>query len=197
VDDLAAKLKRHEGLVKTVAEYYRRRAAGRAEFDDLYQAGMLGLMHAARRFEPARGLAFSTYAVRCIKGEIIKELKGSDLIRLPDHYAGEERAVLAGKLQPQALARDARALDLDGVGDVEDRKAAWAARRLEEAEEARGRVEELMRHVDPRQREVVERRAQGETLTAIGADMGVCRERVRQLEVKAHRRMRKAEECAQ
>jgi RNA polymerase sigma factor (sigma-70 family) len=194
VDDLGVMVKKHEGLVKAIAERYRRRSNGRADFDDLYQAGMLGLIHAARRFEPARGLKFSTYASYCIKGYVVKELKQAvDVIRIPDGVRGEERARLRELLSPKHLPRDPRAAFLDAPGDVEDR---LAVRRGEQAE-ARERVEALLRHVDPRQREVIERRAHGETLTEIGEDFGVCRERVRQLESKAHGRMRKAGECAQ
>lgn len=58
---------RNLGLVHTCA----RRFSGRGiEYDDLYQAGCVGLIKAADGFEPARGLAFSTYAVPVILGEI-------------------------------------------------------------------------------------------------------------------------------
>lgn len=40
------------------------------EYDDLFQAGCLGLVKAAARFQPQRGLAFSTYAVPVILGEM-------------------------------------------------------------------------------------------------------------------------------
>lgn len=40
------------------------------EYDDLYSAGCIGLMKAARGFDEERGLKFSTYAVPVIIGEI-------------------------------------------------------------------------------------------------------------------------------
>ena len=48
-----------------------RRLKGRGiEYDDLYQAGCMGLVKAVDRFQPERGLAFSTYAVPVILGEL-------------------------------------------------------------------------------------------------------------------------------
>lgn len=38
--------------------------------DELYQQGVVGLMKALRRFDPARGVAFSTYAAAMILGEM-------------------------------------------------------------------------------------------------------------------------------
>ena len=55
------------GLVHTCA---RRFAARGIEYDDLYQAGCVGLIKAADGFDPDRGLCFSTYAVPLILGEM-------------------------------------------------------------------------------------------------------------------------------
>lgn len=38
--------------------------------EELYQQGVVGLMKALRRFDPARGVAFSTYAAAMILGEM-------------------------------------------------------------------------------------------------------------------------------
>lgn len=55
------------GLVHTCA----RRFTGRGiEYDDLFQAGCVGLIKAVDGFEPQRGLQFSTYAVPLILGEM-------------------------------------------------------------------------------------------------------------------------------
>ena len=48
-----------------------KRFVGRGiEYDDLYQAGCVGLIKAADGFDESRGLCFSTYAVPVILGEI-------------------------------------------------------------------------------------------------------------------------------
>ena len=55
------------GLVKSVA--MRLSFAYKEELEDLIQIGYIGLIKAAERFEPERGLKFSTYAVPLIAGE--------------------------------------------------------------------------------------------------------------------------------
>ncbi|HOA35340.1 MAG TPA: sigma-70 family RNA polymerase sigma factor [Bacillota bacterium] len=56
-----------EPLVKA----YALRMTGRAgERDDYFQAGMMGLLKAAQRFNPARGVKFITFALSWIEGEM-------------------------------------------------------------------------------------------------------------------------------
>jgi len=45
------------------------------DHDDLYSLGNIGLLSAARTFDPERGVAFSTYAYRCIEHAILGALK--------------------------------------------------------------------------------------------------------------------------
>ena len=54
-------------LVHSCAQRFRGRGI---EYDDLFQAGCLGLIKAAENFEESRGLRFSTYAVFLILGEM-------------------------------------------------------------------------------------------------------------------------------
>lgn len=55
------------GLVHSCAKRFRDRGL---EYDDLFQAGCVGLAKAVDGFEPERGLQFSTYAVPVILGEM-------------------------------------------------------------------------------------------------------------------------------
>lgn len=48
------------------------------DFDDLVQAGTVGLLQAIDGFDPARGYQFSTYAVPVILGEIRRFLREND-----------------------------------------------------------------------------------------------------------------------
>ena len=49
------------------------------EFDDLFQAGLVGLLTAARSYTPDRGVAFAVYAQYRIRGEILDHLRGLDM----------------------------------------------------------------------------------------------------------------------
>ena len=55
------------GLVHACANRFKGRGA---EYDDLFQAGCVGLIKAADNFDESRGFSFSTYAVPVILGEI-------------------------------------------------------------------------------------------------------------------------------
>ena len=48
------------------------------EVDDLVQAGMIGLLDAAGRYDEFRGAQFETYAAQRIRGAMLDELRGSD-----------------------------------------------------------------------------------------------------------------------
>ena len=77
-----------ERLVSAHLPYVRARAlrfAGRGEsLDDLVQVASLGLVAAAQRFDPARGVPFLAYAVPTIDGELRKHLRDrAATIRIP------------------------------------------------------------------------------------------------------------------
>src|SRR6202011_5915035 len=62
----------HLGL----AEYLARRFANRGEpLDDLVQVASLGLLKAVDRFDPGRGVEFSTYATHTIVGELKRHFR--------------------------------------------------------------------------------------------------------------------------
>lgn len=52
------------------------------EYDDLFQAGCVGLIKAADGFEADRGLCFSTYAVPVILGEIRRMLRDGGSVKI-------------------------------------------------------------------------------------------------------------------
>lgn len=52
--------------------------------DDYIQEGMIGLWKALRKFDPSRGVKFSTFAVVCILGEIRSHIR-REMRRLPTY----------------------------------------------------------------------------------------------------------------
>jgi len=71
-------LAEHISLVHHVARQIHRRVSSDVEFDELASAGTMGLIEAMERFEPTRGLAFSTFAVPRVRGAILDELRRID-----------------------------------------------------------------------------------------------------------------------
>jgi RNA polymerase sigma-B factor len=65
-------IERHLSLARKLAARYVRT---REPFDDLFQVACLGLVKAIDRFDPARGLAFSSYAVPTILGELKRHFR--------------------------------------------------------------------------------------------------------------------------
>ena len=84
----------HLGL----AEYLARRFANRGEpLDDLVQVATLGLLNAVDRFDPERGLEFSTYATPTIVGELKRHFRDKGwAIRVPRRV--QELHLLLGKV---------------------------------------------------------------------------------------------------
>jgi RNA polymerase sigma-B factor len=68
-----------------LVEYLARRFAGRNEpMSDLVQVGAIGLIKSIDRFDPTRGLEFSTYATPTILGEIKRHFRDAAwLIHVP------------------------------------------------------------------------------------------------------------------
>lgn len=60
-----------------------KRFVGRGiEYDDLFQAGCIGLIKAADGFDESRGLCFSTYAVPSIMGEIKRQFRDTGAVKV-------------------------------------------------------------------------------------------------------------------
>lgn len=70
----------HLGLVHHIARRMQRQLSTEASLDDLVSAGSVGLLSAAENFDPARGLAFSTFAMPRIRGAILDDLRSQDQV---------------------------------------------------------------------------------------------------------------------
>lgn len=67
------------GLVHSCANRFRGRGV---EYDDLFQAGCIGLVKASKSFDRERGFAFSTYAVPVILGEIRRIFRDGGAVKV-------------------------------------------------------------------------------------------------------------------
>lgn len=113
---------RHLPLADKLALRYRHTSE---PLDDLIQVARLGLIQAARRWDPDRGVAFSTFAVPTIMGELRRHFRDSTWAVKPPRHIQElglalprVRETLSQELRREPSARDlADHLDLP-VDDV-------------------------------------------------------------------------------
>jgi RNA polymerase sigma-B factor len=80
-----------------LAEYFARRFAGRGEpVEDLTQTASLGLLNAIDRYDPERGVPFSTYAAATIVGELKRHFRDRGwALRVPRNV--QETAILVNR----------------------------------------------------------------------------------------------------
>jgi RNA polymerase sigma-32 factor len=231
-------------LAISMASKFRRYGA---PMNDLIQEASLGLMKAADKFDPDRGVRFSTYAVWWIKASIQDYvMRNWSMVRTGS--TSSQKALFFNLRRVQAkLEREAslRGETLDGhqlremiaheigvpLADVEmmegrlsgsdfslnatqsseDEGREWidvledegeqAAERVETAHDAarlRGWLVTAMKGLNKRERFIVaERKLREEprTLESLGDELGLSKERVRQLEAAAFAKMRRSLEA--
>ena len=66
-------------LVHSICQRFKNKGI---EYDDLFQAGSIGLIKAADAFDPSKGFAFSTYAFPVIMGEIKRLFRDGGSIKI-------------------------------------------------------------------------------------------------------------------
>lgn len=73
-------VEKYAHLVRRIAYHLGGRLPASVDINDLVQAGMLGLMEAARKYAGDRGANFETYAGIRIRGAMLDELRGMDWV---------------------------------------------------------------------------------------------------------------------
>ena len=71
-------IREYAPLVKRIAHHLMLRLPSSVAVDDIIQAGMIGLLDAAGRYDELRGAQFETFAAQRIRGSMLDELRQAD-----------------------------------------------------------------------------------------------------------------------
>ena len=195
------------GLVHSCAHRFKGRGI---EYDDLFQAGCVGLVKASAAFDPERGVMFSSYAVPVILGEIrrlfrdggtvkvsrsLKELGlaaartrdrlGTELLREATVSEVAQRMGKTPEEIAEALAATAPPISLtggeeDGAGQI-DLPEEGPEERVSDLLS----LEQLLEGLEPRDRELIRLRYYGgKTQTEVAERLGMTQVQVSRREKK-------------
>ena len=67
-------------MVKRIAHHLMARLPASVQLSDMVQAGLIGLVDAAGRYENSQGVQFETYAAQRIRGAMLDELRSHDWV---------------------------------------------------------------------------------------------------------------------
>lgn len=101
----------HVSLVKRIAYHLLARLPPSVQADDLIQSGMIGLLEAARNYDPSQKASFETYAGIRIRGAMLDEIRRSDWIPRSVHRKARQIAE-AIHLVESRTGREARDQDV-------------------------------------------------------------------------------------
>jgi RNA polymerase sporulation-specific sigma factor len=100
------------GLVHSLANRFRGRGV---EYEELYSAGCVGLVKAAKNFDIERGLMFSTYAVPVILGEIKRLFRDGGAVKVSRSL--KELSLKVTRVQEQ-LIKEGKDPRLSDIGEI-------------------------------------------------------------------------------
>ncbi len=169
----------------------------RHEIEDLVQEGLIGVVIAAGRFDPSRGIFFVHYAAYWIIQQMSEGVchRGMNLVHVPLHVLRQRRkarpADMPEKLRRRLEAAD-RAIELSQA-DTGELLSELGDRRTEMAPVLDDRLElldEAIASLCSKERRIVKQHyglggKKPQSLSQIGAKLGLCRERIRQLKDEA------------
>lgn len=154
--------------------------------DDINQQGWLGIIQAAKKFDPDKGIKFVTYALHAARNQVQR----------PCHDAGRvKRTPLPGvKILSGSQTKHRNRGKQSTLFDLTPNRDPSPDAALTEAEDhdaMRGVVNDLLRTLDARMRKIVYLRIVcGDTLDVVAEAVGISRERVRQVQYNAVRRLK-------
>jgi len=160
--------------------------------EDLISEGNIGLMEAARRFDPSRGVRFASYAawwIRKFVGAALERNAAQSSLPVPASPGGERRRIAS----LDSVLSDAGEGSSPHAGLCERRSGPEELALEQDLEQA---LRSILHKMPATERTVLEVRyglADGrvKTLQEVGVLLGCTRERVRQIEQRALERARR------
>lgn len=162
---------------------------GLLDFEDLISEGTLGLIHALDRFDPDRGFRFSSFAVKCIWGFMLRGHRNLYMEHWKAQNSRYDVPAFTISIFRKGLTKDEEIKYVAGLDDHGGNAAA-----IEENANLSVIAKHLLSVVlDDRERKIIVERydldGQGErTLQEIGDELGISRERVRQIQARVLKR---------
>ena len=77
-DEQSLLIEQHAPLVKRIAYHMLARLPASVQVEDLIQAGMIGLLEAAKKFDASKGASFDTFVGIRIRGAMLDDLRKGD-----------------------------------------------------------------------------------------------------------------------
>jgi RNA polymerase sigma factor FliA len=103
-EDADQLVRRHAPLVRRIAYHLMGRLPPSVDVGDLVQAGMIGLLEAARNFTTDRAASFETYAGIRIRGAMLDELRRTDWTPRSVHRKVREVAEVVRQIENETGA---------------------------------------------------------------------------------------------
>ncbi len=163
--------------IRLMASRWYEKTKHRWSFSDCEQAGSEGAMHAIRKFDPTTGTKLITYATWWIYQALGRMRQDADVIHRPQNVRGWQTT----KSLDVPMGNDADGATLATTIESRDGDVIEEVARREAAE----RLKPLLKVLPERTRTIMLLRYRGMTLEEVGAEVGVSRERVRQIEARA------------
>ncbi len=122
MDNREQRISDNIGLVHACAKRFKSRGI---EYDDLFQAGCLGLVKAVDGFDEDRGVKFSTYAVPVILGEMKRLFRDGGAIKVG--RALKELSLKATKETSDFTAKEGRVPTIQELAEILEVEPVMAA----------------------------------------------------------------------